>query len=87
MLVNLENDSEYEMWKKRKFSHYPINPNEIKIKIINEAIRKIKKNYYNPRSKKVAGLIANLGERNFKKATLAGCLIYKQNDQICLKKE
>ena len=33
MLVNLENDSEYEMWKKRKFSHYPINPNEIKIKI------------------------------------------------------
>ena len=70
--------------KSKKF--YSFN-NEIKIKIINEAIRKIKKNYYNPRSKKVASLIANLGERNFKKATLAGCLIYKQNDQICLKKE
>ena len=53
--------------KSKKF--YSFN-NEIKIKIINEAIRKIKKNYYNPRSKKVAGLIANLGEKISKKQHL-----------------
>ncbi len=33
MLANLENNSDYEVWKKQKLSYYPINPNEIKIKI------------------------------------------------------
>ena len=61
--------------------------NEIKIRIINDSIRFIKKNYYNPRSKKVEYLINKLGQKNFTKYTLGGCLFFKNNDRIWLKKE
>ena len=61
--------------------------NEIKIRIINDSIRYIKKNYYNPRSKKVEYLINKLGQKNFTKYTLGGCLFFKNNDKIWLKKE
>ncbi len=61
--------------------------NEIKINIINRSIKKLKKNYYNPRSKKVVNLILSFNGKNFKKSTLGGCLFTIKKDQICLKKE
>ena len=63
-----------------------INP-DVKISIINEAIKKIKKNYYNPRSKKVINLIKNIENKNFTKSTLAGCIFSKKKDLISLKIE
>tara|TARA_Y100000591_G_C21774805_1_gene667623 strand:- start:345 stop:1364 length:1020 start_codon:yes stop_codon:yes gene_type:complete len=60
---------------------------EIKIRIINDSIRLIKKNYYNPRSKKVEKLINKLKQKNFTRSTLGGCLFFKKNGKIWLKKE
>ena len=61
--------------------------NEIKIKLINESIKHLKKNYYNPRSKKVINLTINMGRPNFKKSTLGGCLFLKEGEYLSLKPE
>ena len=60
-----------------KFENYN---NELKIRIINEAIKKLKKNYYNPRSKKVNNLIKNLKGKKFRKSMLSGCIFVKKKD-------
>ena len=61
--------------------------NEIKIAIINESIKKLKNNYYDPRSKKVENLIKNIKKSNFKKSTLGGCIFAIKKDKLCLKIE
>ena len=68
----------------RKFRNYN---KEIKIALINESIKRLKNNYYNPRSKKVENLIINLEKRNFKKSTLSGCIFILKKDNLCLKVE
>ena len=68
----------------RELNHYN---NETKIMIINKSIKTLKKNYYNPRSKKVERLVKNIISKRFKKATLGGCLFSVKKDQLCLKKE
>ena len=60
---------------------------ELKIKVINDSVRYLRKNYYNLRSKKVINLIKNIDKKNFSKATLGGCIFTKKNDQLCLSKE
>ena len=60
---------------------------EIQIALINESIKKLKKNYYNPRSKKVKNLIVTIKRKNFKKATLGGCIFILKKDNLCLKDE
>ena len=57
------------------------------IALINESIKKLKKNYYNPRSKKVKNLIVTIKRKNFKKATLGGCIFILKKDNLCLKDE
>ena len=69
------------------FDKFKYLESEIKIRLINESIKKIKKNYYNPRSKKVINLIKNLEEKKFKKMTLGGCVISRKNGEISLKIE
>ncbi len=69
---------------KKKFD---VLNNEIKMNVVNRSIKKLKKNYYNPRSKKVINLILSFKRKNFKKSTLGGCLFTIKKDQICLKKE
>ena len=61
--------------------------NEIKIAIINESIKNLKNNYYDPRSKKVENLINNIQKSNFKKSTLGGCIFAIKKDKLCLKIE
>ena len=61
--------------------------NEVKIAVINESIKKIKNNYYNPRSKKVDYLINNIEKKGFKKATLGGCIFIIKDDDLCIKLE
>ena len=60
---------------------------EVKMKLINESIKKLKKNYYDARSKKVFNLLQNIESDNFKKATLSGCIFFIKNDNLCLKLE
>ena len=61
--------------------------NEIKIAVINESIKKLKKNYYDLRSKKVRNLINNINRGDFKKSTLGGCIFFKKGENLCLKSE
>ena len=61
--------------------------NEVKIALINESIKRLKKNYYDLRSKKVEGLIQRLKRRDFKKSTLGGCVFFKKDQNLCLKIE
>ena len=58
-----------------------------KIALINEAIRILKKNYYDLRSKKIENLLFNLNKGNFKRSTLGGCIFFKKNQNLCLKDE
>jgi tRNA(Ile)-lysidine synthase len=67
------------------FKKYSELNDDTKIAIINESIKKIKKNYYDLRSKKVENLIKNLNKKNFKKSTLGGCIFFKKNGNLCLK--
>ena len=60
---------------------------EKKIALINESIKRLKKNYYNPRAKKVLNLIKNIEKINFKKNTLGGCIFTLKKDNLCLKIE
>ncbi len=61
--------------------------NDVKIALINQSIKKIKKNYYDLRSRKVENLIKNLSRDNFKKSTLGGCIFFKKDSNLCLKHE
>ena len=60
---------------------------DAKMALINESVKRIKKNYYDLRSKKVNNLIENLNKAGFKKATLGGCIFYKKGENICIKVE
>ena len=60
---------------------------DIKMALINESIKQLKKNYYDLRSKKVENLIENLSKKDFKRTTLGGCIFFKKNKNLCLKIE
>ena len=60
---------------------------DTKMAVINESVKKIKKNYYDLRSKKVNNLIKSLNKKRFKKLTLGGCIFYKNGENLCLKEE
>ena len=60
---------------------------DIKMALINESIKQLKKNYYDLRSKKVENLIENLSKKDFKRTTLGGCIFFKKNKNLCLKVE
>ena len=68
----------------KKFKEYN---KEIQIALINESIKRLKNNYYNPRSKKVENLIKNVKKAHFKKTTLGGCLFIIKKENLCLKIE
>ena len=54
---------------------------EIKIRVINDSIKKLRNNYYNPRSKKVLNLIKYFETKDSKQLTLGGCLFIRKNDK------
>ena len=60
---------------------------EMKIKVINASIKKLKNNYYNPRSKKVINLINKLENKAGNKFTLGGCIFIKNSEKLTLTKE
>jgi len=69
------------------FKKYSKLNHDTKIALINESIKKLKKNYYDLRVKKVVNLIKNLSKKNFKKSTLGGCIFIKKEEKLCLKVE
>ena len=69
------------------FSKYKILSRDTKMALINESIKKLKKNYYDLRSKKVENLIINIEKREFKKNSLGGCVFFKKGKNLCLKVE
>ena len=69
------------------FNKYKELNDDIKIAILNKAIKQLKKNYYDLRSKKIKNLINNLNKKSFKKSTLGGCVFFKKNQNLCLKLE
>ncbi|MDC0511685.1 tRNA lysidine(34) synthetase TilS [Pelagibacteraceae bacterium] len=60
---------------------------EIKMAIINESVRQLKKNYYSIRSKKICDLINKFENAKFKQATLGGCIFTIKKGNLCLKAE
>ena len=82
-----------ELIKKNKqevlidFNKYNVLNNDIKISLINESIKKLKKNYYDLRSRKVDNLMKNLNKTDFKKCTLGGCVFIKKDGYLSIKVE
>ena len=60
---------------------------DTKMALVNESIKRLRRNYYNLRSIKIIKLIKNLNRKDFKPLTLGGCIFYKKNDDLCLKIE
>ena len=69
------------------FNKYKILSKDIKMALINESVKKLKKNYYDLRSKKVVNLINSIEKRKFKKSNLGGCIFFKKGENLCLKVE
>ena len=60
---------------------------DLKIRVLNESIKIVKNNYYNPRSEKVTRLIKKIENKAFLKATLGGCIFTKKKDNLLIKSE
>ena len=60
---------------------------DLKLRVINESIKYLRKNYYNPRSIKVLNMVKRVESKAFKKSTLGGCIFIKKKDTLCLKPE
>jgi tRNA(Ile)-lysidine synthase len=69
------------------FNKYKNLSKDTKMALINVSIKKLKKNYYDLRSKKVNNLIYNIESRGFKKTSLGGCVFFKKGKNLCLKIE
>tara|TARA_B100000963_G_scaffold104521_2_gene90513 strand:- start:16712 stop:17731 length:1020 start_codon:yes stop_codon:yes gene_type:complete len=81
-IVKISNNEVLINWKKFKVLNL-----EIKIKVINSAIKILKNNYYNPRASKVTNLIKHLESNKLNRLTLAKCLFLRKKDQLSLKLE
>ena len=69
------------------FKKYKDLSRDTKMALINESVKKLNRNYYDLRSKKVDVLINNIDRKEFKKTTLGGCIFFKKGDNLCLKVE
>ena len=67
------------------FKKYSKLSTDIKLALINEAIKQLKQNYYDMRSKKVVNLINKINSSGFKKTTLGGCIFTIKSGNLCLK--
>ena len=64
-----------------------IENNEIQLKIFSNCIKKISKNYYPPKAKKVLNLLNRINSSKKIKATLGGCVINKDKKNLTISKE
>ena len=64
-----------------------LESNEIKLKILSNAIRDFSKSYYPPRSKKVFNALKQFNSDKKIKLTLGGCFLEKSGDYLSIRKE
>ena len=81
-LIKKKNKEIFVNLQKFKLLNY-----DIKMALINESIKILKKNYYDLRSKKIDFLVKNLDKKNFNKSTLGGCIFFKKGGNLCIKVE
>ena len=60
---------------------------EIQLKIFSNCIKKVSKNYYPPRAKKVLNLLSRVRSNESLKATLGGCIIIRGKKNLIISKE
>ena len=60
---------------------------EMRIMVLKRAIKDFTRSYYAPRSKKIVNLINQIKTKKNAKCTLGGCIIFKENKDIIMKKE
>ena len=58
---------------------------EMKMRVLTQSIKVLKKSYYSVRSKKIVNLVEQLETKTYMKLTLAGCSIFKEKNQIIIK--
>ena len=61
--------------------------NEIQLKIFSNCIKKVSKNYYPPRAKKVLNLLSGIRSNKKLKATLGGCVLSRHKKNLIISKE
>tara|TARA_B100000886_G_C20317412_1_gene446586 strand:- start:386 stop:910 length:525 start_codon:yes stop_codon:yes gene_type:complete len=67
------------------FKKFNVLNKDIQIRLINDSIKLLKNNYYNPRAQKVGNLIKDLRTNKVSKRTLGGCLFFVNKGKLCLK--
>ena len=60
---------------------------EMKMRVLRKSIKDFSKTYYAPRSKKVLNLIDQIYAKKNSRHTLGGCLIFRDQNRVILKKE
>jgi len=65
---------------------YAILNQEMKMRILNKAIKELTESYYPPRSKKIINLVNQLGVKKYVKLPIAGCFILKEKNHIIVAK-
>jgi tRNA(Ile)-lysidine synthase len=69
------------------FKKFSKENNEIQLKVFSNCIKNISKNYYPPRAKKIINLLNKIKSNSDLKATLGGCIIQKNNNNLVIYKE
>ena len=59
----------------------------MKMRVFKKSIVELTNAYYSPRSKKILNLVDKIKSGKSLKLTLGGCIVYRQKNHICLKKE
>jgi len=67
--------------------NFLLENNEIQLKILNNCIKNISKNYYPSRAKKVLNLLVKIKANEKLKATLGGCVIERLKNNLTIYKE
>ena len=71
---------------KIKYKNFFKENNEIRLRILGQAIKECSNSYYPPRSKKLQNLIKLIQDKKHSKSNLAGCIVGQSKLYINLKK-
>ena len=89
--VNQNFDSNCKFFDKNKScivnSRFFCQPQEISMRSMSLILQKIGKKSYPARGKSLNSLLTNLSKKNFKKATLSGCVIEKIENSVVIHPE
>ena len=67
--------------------NFSLENEEIRLKVLSNCIKNVSKNYYPPRAKKILSLLSKIKSDEKLKATLGGCVIQKNHNNLVIFKE